>query len=103
MTNYQKGVRLEYKIRDYLRSKGFLVIRSAGSKSAVDLIAVENNSSRSIQGHVPKILLIQAKAGRLTDRRRTQIRLELINFTGRYTAECCVITNDFGRELDSIS
>lgn len=39
-TPYQVGRRFEYQTRDLLRAKGFYVIRSAGSKTKVDLIAV---------------------------------------------------------------
>ena len=39
MTQYSQGRSFEYKIRDALRDDGYEVIRSAGSRSAVDLVA----------------------------------------------------------------
>jgi Holliday junction resolvase len=50
-TNYRRGRALEYRIRDDLRERGYLVVRSAGSKGAVDLMAVGNGD----------ILLVQSK------------------------------------------
>ena len=42
MTRYANGRRFEYKVRDDLRARGYLVVRSAGSKGKVDLMAVGN-------------------------------------------------------------
>lgn len=39
-TNYQKGRRLEYRVKKHFEDKGYLVIRSAGSHSPIDLIAI---------------------------------------------------------------
>ena len=39
MTNYKKGVKFEYIVRDYYLGKGYFVMRAAGSKGAADLIA----------------------------------------------------------------
>jgi len=37
--NYISGRTFEYKVRDYLESKGYVVVRSAGSHTPIDLIA----------------------------------------------------------------
>lgn len=37
--NYTRGRRVEYLARDRLRDRGFCVIRSAGSRTPVDLVA----------------------------------------------------------------
>lgn len=39
MTHYRRGRDFEYKVRDALRDDGYEVLRSAGSKSAIDLVA----------------------------------------------------------------
>ncbi len=52
MTPYRQGVRLEYLARDTLLQEGYTVIRSAGSKGPVDLVAANYN----------QILFIQVKA-----------------------------------------
>jgi len=49
---YIKGRRLEYKVRDYFRNAGYLVIRSAKSGSPFDLVAISQE----------EILLIQVKS-----------------------------------------
>ncbi len=51
MTHYDTGRRLEYKVRDDLRENGYEVIRSAGSKSPVDLVAFKAG----------QVLLVQVK------------------------------------------
>ena len=57
MSAYRSGYRLECRVRQLLREKGYLVVRSAGSKGPVDLLAAK-------QG---EILAIQVKrTGRLT-------------------------------------
>ncbi|MDP6461269.1 MAG: hypothetical protein QGH59_05765 [Gemmatimonadota bacterium] len=49
MTRYDKGRRLEYKTRDRLRDDGFTVVRSAGSKGPVDIVAFSAKVLRLIQ------------------------------------------------------
>jgi len=51
MTAYQIGKRFEDKTRNHLRSEGYEVIRSAGSKSKVDLIGLK----------LGQLLLVQCK------------------------------------------
>lgn len=41
MTNYDAGRRFEWAIRDDLRANGYDVVRSAGSKSKIDLLAIK--------------------------------------------------------------
>jgi len=49
-----RGCRVEYLARDRLRSRGFCVIRSAGSRAPVDLVA----------GRHREVLFVQAKRAR---------------------------------------
>jgi Holliday junction resolvase len=42
MTQGTAGRRFEWKVRDALRADGYTVIRSAGSKGAVDLVAFKD-------------------------------------------------------------
>lgn len=44
MTNYEKGRRFEYRVRDLFKEQGFVVIRSAKSKP-VDLVCLKNGTS----------------------------------------------------------
>jgi len=48
---YSKGRRLEYKVKHRLEAKGWYVVRSAGSKGLIDLVAIKPK----------KVLLIQVK------------------------------------------
>lgn len=54
-TNYSKGVALENSVRAKLRAKGWKVLRTAGSKSAIDLIALP------VRKQSKYILFIQCK------------------------------------------
>jgi Holliday junction resolvase len=51
MTAYSGGRTFEWKCRDHLRNEGYEVIRSAGSKSKVDLVALRAG----------QLLLVQCK------------------------------------------
>lgn len=51
MTNYAAGTRFEHRVRDHLRENGYEVVRSAGSKTKIDLIAFKPS----------QLLLIQCK------------------------------------------
>lgn len=42
--SYQKGRRFEYRVRDYLRERGYFVTRSPASKGPADLIAIKKGS-----------------------------------------------------------
>lgn len=49
MTAYQGGRTFEWKCRDHLRDDGYEVIRSAGSKTKVDLIALKPGQQLYVQ------------------------------------------------------
>ena len=66
--NYTRGRRVEYLARDRLRQRGFCVIRSAGSRTPVDLVA----------GKHRQVLFVQTKRTRrpLTDARSVLSRFQ---------------------------
>jgi len=39
-TNYKRGYALEQKVKHFYESNGYIVIRSAGSHSPIDLVAI---------------------------------------------------------------
>lgn len=43
MTRYRRGRDFEYRVRDELLARGYYVIRAAGSKGAVDLVALHTS------------------------------------------------------------
>jgi len=49
VTNYARGRRFEWRVRDVLRGEGWLVLRTAGSRGPVDLIALRPGEVRFIQ------------------------------------------------------
>lgn len=49
MTRYSRGRDAEYKYRDIMEEKGYLVVRSAASKKVADLIAVNETETVLIQ------------------------------------------------------
>ena len=63
-TKYSRGRAWEYKVRDDLRARGYLVVRSAGSKGKVDLMAVMPvvvTAPSQVVHHPGCILLVQCK------------------------------------------
>jgi Holliday junction resolvase len=55
MNSYAKGRRLEYKVRDLFKNKGYIVIRAAQSKP-IDLVCLKDG----------KILLVECKTEKAT-------------------------------------
>lgn len=48
-TPYQRGRSFEYRVKKKLESLGYFVMRSAGSKGQVDLLAVKHGTSLFVQ------------------------------------------------------
>jgi Holliday junction resolvase len=65
MNHARRGRAAEHRTRDVLRDQGFTVIRSAGSKGAIDLCAFDGD----------RVLLVQVKRGtaRLSRTERTAL------------------------------
>lgn len=49
MANYARGAKVEYHVRDLYKSKGYFVMRSAGSRGAFDLLAYDKYNVIFIQ------------------------------------------------------
>lgn len=61
---YIRGVRLERLVRDDLKEQGaFLVVRAAGSRGPVDLVAFFEDS----------VLLVQVKAGTISKKEKDKL------------------------------
>ena len=65
MNQYRRGARVERLLRKKLESEGYYVVRSAGSKGAVDLVAWNYNHCLVIQ-----VALIGVKTKKDYDRLR---------------------------------
>jgi len=69
---YRSGLIFEYEVRNWLRSKGWMVFRSAGSKTAIDLIGVRDNQT----------ILVQCKYGTKIGREERLNMCKLEEITG---------------------
>lgn len=70
MTNYGAGRRFEWRVKKDLERRGYpIVMRSAGSKGKLDLIAVPKTRGGASHG----VLLIQAKGQKPTKRERLKM------------------------------
>jgi len=82
--NYIKGRNKEYKIVNRLKAEGWdIVQRTAGSHSAVDIIAINKK--------LKVIKLIQAKPDSLSNKKKEDIELD-----------CCWLNNVFRLEFEVI-
>jgi Holliday junction resolvase len=85
MSSYAKGRRLEYKVRDLFRSKGYVVIRAAQSKP-IDLICLKDG----------KIILVECKSKRSTlSKSRKSELLKLAKASGA----CLILAHKEKRRL----
>ncbi len=86
--NYIIGRRFEYRVMDYLRSKGYYCIRSYGSKGTFDVIAIPR-----ISGSWPRIdgfdndwyelpLLIQAKSAKYIPKKERERLIDANKWNG---------------------
>ncbi len=48
-SNYHRGRDLEHRVRTHLRDEGYEVLRTAGSKSKVDLVAIKTGQILFVQ------------------------------------------------------
>ncbi|KUF18419.1 restriction endonuclease [Streptomyces silvensis] len=48
-SNYARGRDLEHRVRNHLREQGYEVLRTAGSKSKVDLVALKSGQMLFVQ------------------------------------------------------
>jgi len=70
--NYNKGRALEHRARKWLKRHGWFVIRSAGSKTCVDLCCFPSNSLRTI----PRLIQVKSNhAGNFAELRRLKRKL----------------------------
>lgn len=85
---------MEYAVKRYLESKGFLVIRSAGSKSPVDLVAVARQSDVEVM-----VLLVQCKHTRLSQKSRARLQAVLMKYNGLGYIKTVVLSKEWRWEI----
>lgn len=94
--NYQSGRNFEYRVKKYLEDKGYYVMRSAGSKSPFDLIAVPTWDGVIL---LPDVLLIQCKHGaKIGKAERDRIKEKQEHITAKVT--CIVAWSPVGKPIE---
>ena len=83
MSNYSRGANFERRVRDYFEKGGWFVIRSAGSHSLIDLVALKGGEVQLIQCKTDGVLssIERAQLQELT--RETGCRVYLFSRFGR--------------------
>ena len=84
--NYQSGRNFEYRVKRYLEEKGYYVMRSAGSKSPFDLIAVPTHITTDV---ISCVLLIQCKYGTKISKKEKE-KIQEIQLSFSPEIECIV-------------
>jgi len=69
---YERGRRFEYRVRKYLKEKGYFVVRSAKSGTVCDLVALKKG----------KILLVQCKLNKKISRKEKEELAKLAEQVG---------------------
>lgn len=77
MNNYARGRRKEYQVRDLFITKGYTVVRAAGSLGEIDLVAMPHEftpdgASRPLMGD-NQVIAIQVKSKKFTKKERAKL------------------------------
>ena len=94
MNTSKKGDRLFYAVKDYLLSKGYVIVKGAASKSypkgsSIDAIAI--NGSRGY--------IIQLKNTHMSETARLREHEKLVKYQGYVFLKPLVLTEDWKSEL----
>ena len=89
MNKYNKGRRYEYEVKNHLEEMGALVLRTAGSHSPIDLIAIWDN----------KIWAIQCKSIKKINSKTKQECKEFHNLSLHPVIEKFFYVNEDGKEV----
>lgn len=76
---YQRSVRKERELVREARNKGHIALRSAASKSPIDVVDIDYANR--------KIWLVQVKTGNLSEREFTKLSKEFSHLNGKYEVE----------------
>jgi len=100
MTNYEKGRRFEYRVRDLFKKHGFVVVRAAQSKP-VDLVCLKDGKSilvecktnkRSLNSNKRKELLAMATTSKaipvLAYRKKRKVKLVNVETNTPFSLLC---------------
>jgi len=92
--NYRNGAARERRIKHQLEAKGYIVIRSSGSHSKIDLIAINLKTER--------ILFIQCKPRSMSNNAKESIKKSLSIFNKEFigSAHCISQAKEISLEQD---
>jgi len=79
MTNYEKGRRFEYRVRDLFRECGFIVIRAAQSKP-IDLVCLKDGWSILVECKTKKTSLSKEGKRELMEIAKTSKALPVLAY-----------------------
>lgn len=97
---YEKGVRLERRIKAYMEARGYTVIRASGSHGKADLICLPDKEKSYFElAHTPIVFLIQAKAGKLGERQRNRYQAAMMSMQGYRYVKVLVLGSDFRKTM----
>jgi Holliday junction resolvase len=80
--NYINGRRKEYKVVHAFKDKGFTALRSAGSHSPIDVVAINPDTK--------KIVLIQCKPKSMSENKKKEIEEKNKKLNGLFEVEFLV-------------
>lgn len=72
LTNYRRGARLEYRVKQRLEAAGFYVVRSAGSHGVADLVGIKDG----------QVYLVQVKGKRASQNERKGLEEVVAKYGG---------------------
>ena len=88
VTNYQRGVIIERRAQAELEALGYLVIRSAGSKGPVDLVAIPTGTLVALGDSEIRVIQCKRTSGRVGSGSRAALReLAMLRLPANTSAE----------------
>lgn len=83
MSNYSRGANFERRVQKYFESSGWLVIRSAGSHSLIDLVALKGGEVQLIQCKTDGVLSVAERQQLEELARETRCQIFLFSRNGK--------------------
>jgi len=96
MSQYAKGAYYERQLKHKLEKEGWFVVRAAGSKGIIDLLAVRKGESMGIQVKKGKRLTLTERKALEELRKASGIKIFVVYFCGRQKVEWEEILPEMG-------
>lgn len=79
MSNYSRGAKFERRVQDYFEKAGYFVIRSAGSHSLIDLVALKGGEVQLVQCKTDGVISVAERQQLQELARETRCRVYLFS------------------------